>query len=240
MNAMPSLEEDHHVHSTFSVGMSTLKENIAHAERVGLRHLGCVDNVRTDTTYHPDLAAAVHALRPATAVRLSVGIEASILDTKGLLDCPTHGLDRIDLIYVADHEFPWSDGPHPAGEIKQWLRDGKVSSDTCIATLVEATIAAIRVNRSHPLVLAHLFSILPKVGLSESQVPTRFIDELAAVAARTGTVVEISEKWCCPSARTLRAVRLAGGTVVSSTDSHMAMTIGRYGYVRSVLQALAT
>ena len=96
-----------------------------------------------------------------------------------------------------------------------------------------------RRNRRHPLVLAHLFSILPKVGLSEDQVPDELLAELAAAAAATGTTVEISERWRCPSLRTLRAVRAAGAAIVCSTDSHLATRIGRYDYVRSTLQALA-
>jgi len=232
------LRDDHHVHSTFSDGRSTLEENIAQAEQLGLGHLGCVDHVRADTTYHPEYAAAVRALRPATAVSLSIGIEAKILDTDGHLDLPATGLELIDVIYAADHQFPWPGGPRSPREVKTDLDNG-ASPAQCIETLVLATVAAMRHNRSHPLVLAHVFSILPKVGLSEDQVPDDLLAELASVAAATGTRVEISERWRCPSLRTLRAVRAAGATIVCSTDSHLATAIGRYDYVRSTLQALA-
>jgi hypothetical protein len=48
-----------HVHSTFSDGRNTLEENVAQAERVGLRALRCVDHVRTDTKWVPTFTAAV-------------------------------------------------------------------------------------------------------------------------------------------------------------------------------------
>jgi putative hydrolase len=232
------LLQDHHVHSTFSDGRSTLEENIAEAERLGLGHLGCVDHVRADTTYHPDYAAAVRALRPKTAVSLSIGIEAKILDAEGTLDLPATGLEVIDVIYAADHQFPWQGGPRSPREVKADLDKG-ASVSHCIETLVMATVAAMRRPRSHRLVLAHLFSILPKVGLSEDQVPDSLIAELASAAAATGTVVEISERWRCPSQRALNAVRAAGAAIVCSTDSHLASAIGRYDYVRSTLQAVA-
>src|SRR3954468_11184108 len=102
------LREDHHVHSTFSDGRSTLEENIAQAERVGLAQLGCVDHVRAGTTYVPAYAAAIDALRSTTPVALTIGIEAKILDADGRLDLPAE-MSAIDVIYAADHQFPWHD-----------------------------------------------------------------------------------------------------------------------------------
>jgi putative hydrolase len=122
--------------------------------------------------------------------------------------------------------------------VKADLESG-ASPAQCIETLVVATLAAMRRNRTHPLVLAHMFSILPKVGLSEDQVPDSLLAELASAAADTGTIIEISERWRCPSLRTLRAVRAAGADIVCSTDSHVAMGIGRYDYVRTTLEGLA-
>ena len=234
-----ALLEDHHVHSTFSDGISSLEENIAEAERAGLHHLGCVDHVRVDATYVPDYVAAVRRLQSATTLVLSVGVEAKILDTFGRLDLPVDGLGDVDRVYAADHQFPWRDGPHSPRAVKAWIDAGEATAALCIETLVEATIAAMRGYRRHPLVLAHLFSILPKVDLSEEQVPSAFLARLAAVAADTGTIVEISERWRCPSPRTIRALRAAGVALVCSTDSHAAATIGRYEYVRSTLRELA-
>lgn len=227
------LREDHHVHSTFSDGKSTLEENIAHAERVGLRRLGCVDHVRVDTTYVPAYVKAIGALRSTTAVELSAGIEAKILDTDGRLDLPAAGLDGVDRVYIADHQFPWRGGPQSPRVVKGWLEGGETSPDACIAALVDATIAAMRGCRAHALVLAHLFSILPKVGLAEDRVSSAHLQALAAAAVETRTIVEISERWRCPSVRTLATMKAAGVALVCSTDSHMASAIGRYEYVRA-------
>lgn len=231
------LREDHHVHSTFSDGKSTVEENIAQCEQVGVTRLGCVDHVRVDTTYLPDYAAAIRALRPTTSVTLSIGIEAKILDAGGRLDMPSVGLDAVDIIYAADHQFPWRDGPRSPREVRADLAGGGSAAEH-IEVLVEASIAAMRRNRTHPLVLAHLFSILPKVGLDEEQVPEKLLAGLAEAAAETGAIVEISERWKCPSVRTLTALRRAGATIVCSTDSHVADGIGRYDYVRATLRAL--
>ena len=233
------LLEDHHVHSTFSDGTSSLEENIAAAERAGLVHLGCVDHVRADTQYVPSYAAAVNNLRDGTTVTLSIGIEAKMLDASGRLDLPADGLSDVERVYVADHVFPSREGPVSPRAIKEAIQRGDTHVTACIATLVAAITSALRENRSHPLVLAHPFSILPKMGLSEDQVPDHLLGMVADAAKETGTMVEISEKWRCPSLRTLRAMRAAGVMLVSGTDSHAAKTIGRYDYVRSMLQELA-
>ena len=171
IQAAALLLEDHHVHSVFSDGKTTIEENIAQAERCGLRRLGCVDHVRADTTYVPEYVAAIRRLRPTTAVALTAGIEAKILDLSGRLDVPVAGVDGIDFVYVADHQFPWNDGPRSPRDVKAALQAGHVTAAHCGTMLIESTIAAMRGYRRHPLVLAHLFSILPKLGLSEDDVP---------------------------------------------------------------------
>ena len=63
--------------------------------------------------------------------------------------------------------------------------------------------------------LAHLFSLLPKIGLDEAMVPEPLLAHLAKRIAHAGAMVEVNEKWSCPSARTVAAMaprrRVAGG-----------------------------
>ncbi|MES2172109.1 MAG: histidinol-phosphatase, partial [Actinomycetota bacterium] len=87
--------------------------------------------------------------------------------------------------------------------------------------------------------LAHCFSILPKVGLSESDLTDEHLAAWASAAARTGTIVEVNEKWACPSPRALEAARSAGVALVASTDSHVASDVGRYDVVAALLQAVS-
>src|ERR1700761_8073137 len=108
------LDEDFHVHSTFSDGASTLTENVRAARDRGLRTLCLVDHVRRDTTWLPEFTAAVGAFRDGQGLRVLAGVEAKILDTSGRLDLPPD-LDGIDLVLIADHQFPGDHGPvHPA------------------------------------------------------------------------------------------------------------------------------
>lgn len=232
MSAAALLLGDHHVHSTFSDdAVSTLAENVSAAHDAGLDVLRLVDHVRVSTTWVPEFVAAVGALTVPEGLTVVTGVEAKLLDTSGELDAPAlpTGIDRI---LIADHQFPTSDGPIGPGAVRERLADGWRTEDA-LDTLVEALIAAM--ERYPGNQLAHCFSILPKVGLSEAQLGGERLAAWASTAARTDTLVEVNEKWGCPTPESLRALRQAGAALVASTDSHVATDVGRYDRVRALL-----
>ncbi|CCG02073.1 histidinol-phosphatase [Blastococcus saxobsidens] len=101
--------------------------------------------------------------------------------------------------------------------------------------LVTATVRAMeRVGRGQ---LAHLFSLLPKIGLHESALCDDHLAAIANAAVRTGTAVEVNEKWRCPGPRAVLALAAAGVPLVGSTDSHECSTVGRYSWVSDAASA---
>lgn len=223
---------DHHVHSTFSDdAQSTLAENVSAARALGLRELRLVDHVRTSTTWVPEFLGAVAALdRLADAGPVAVlsGVEAKILDARGTLDLPPEiatGMLRVGRILIADHQYPGIDGPLSPGTVLERRAAGWAASDV-LDGLVHATILAMKsVDNAQ---LAHLFSLLPKIGLTEDDLDDDHLTTLASAAAATGTAVEVNEKWGCPGPRALRVMREVGVRLVASTDSHQCGDVGRY------------
>jgi len=227
---------DMHVHSTFSDGRDRIEDNIAECEELGLTALGCVDHVRVDTDWVPDYVAAVGRLRSETAVQLRCGIEAKLLDTTGALDLPPE-IDGVDAIYVADHQVPLAEGPTHPREVRERIAAGDLSAEAVIDAILTATARSL--DRPQHVVIAHFGSILPKIGLSEADLPASGLERLAAEAARTGQEIEISERWRCPSAATLRPFVRQGVSIALSTDSHKRETIGRYTHCLTVRSELA-
>lgn len=233
---MSILAGDHHVHSTFSDdAVSTLAENIAAAAAAGLTTLRLIDHVRDTTTWVPQFLAAVAAEPVPEGLTVLTGVETKIMDTIGRLDLPpglAAGLDGLDVIVIADHQFPGPDGPWSPTVTIERLADG-LTTEAALDQLVDAYVNAMESVGAGQL--AHPFSILPKVGLSEDDLGEAQLVRWAEAVARTGTLVEANEKWSCPGVRVLRAVVAAGGTIVAATDSHDARDVGSYTAVRALV-----
>lgn len=234
------LRGDYHVHSTFSDdAVSTLAENIAAASTAGLRELRLVDHVRTSTTWVPEFIAAVAAERVPDGLTVHTGVEAKILDATGTLDIPVGlpvGQGGVDAVLIADHQFPGTDGPWSPQTTIEAL-DAGLATEDALDLLVGALIGAMEnvSNLGAGAQLAHCFSILPKIGLDERDLTDEQLAAWASATARTGTLVEVNEKWACPSKRSLAAARAAGVILVASTDSHIASDVGRYSHVSELL-----
>ena len=227
-----ALRGDHHVHSTFSDdAVSTLAENVAAAAAIGLTTLRLVDHVRQSTTWVPEYLSAVRALEVPEGLTVLTGVEAKILTAAGDLDIPTlpAGIDRI---LIADHQFPGIDGPLGPTAVRERIADGWGTEDV-LDQFVAALISSMQRHPGNQL--AHCFSILPKIGLAESDLGAERVGAWARAAAETGTLVEVNEKWGCPEAPTLAALRFAGAEIVASTDSHVASDVGRYHRVTALL-----
>lgn len=223
---------DHHVHSTWSDdALSSTLENLAAARDAGLASVRMVDHVRTSTTYVPEFLAEVAALPRVEGLEVLTGVEAKILDASGRLDVPADlvvGTGGVDRVLIADHQFPGPDGPWSPRRTLEEIGRGLAAQDA-LGMLVDATVRAM--ERAGRAQLAHVFSLLPKIGLHESDLTDEHVDAVAQAAVRTGTTVEVNEKWRCPGPRVVLAFAAAGVTLVGSTDSHEASTVGRYSWV---------
>jgi putative hydrolase len=237
-----ALDEDFHVHSAFSDdATSTVADNVRAAAARGLRTVCLADHVRRDTTWVPEMAAAVQACRGPTGVRDGVrvlaGVEAKILDRAGHLDLPGC-LDGIDLVLIADHQFPGEDGPVHPDRVRAAIDARELTAADAVEQLCEATGHALGATDRGKL-LAHLFSLLPKMGLDEVMVPAPLLARLAGQVAASGALVEINEKWSCPSARTVAALVRAGVRVVAGSDAHHCRDVGVYRSVTLTAGQLA-
>jgi putative hydrolase len=231
----PVLTQDMHVHSTFSDGANTIEENVAEAERIGLTELACVEQVRGDTEWLPAYVAAVRESRKQTPIVLRCAVEAKILDIYGCLDLPAE-LDGIDAVYAASHQAPSPDGPMNPRSTRERIEAGELDAQMVLRWIVGGTVAAVR-HHEH-LVIAHLFSVLPKLGLEEGDVSPDLVDSLAIAAAESNAQIVVDEHWKCPEARTLRPFLRHGVPLLLGSGSHDSETIGRYDHCASVMHEL--
>ncbi|WP_029289727.1 PHP domain-containing protein [Cellulomonas sp. HZM] len=234
-----ALDEDHHVHSTFSDDAHGAPiENLQAAHRARLSAVRMVDHVRTSTTYVPDFLSVVRGLAPVPGLTVLTGVEAKILDADGHVDAPAdvlagvgtpHGVDRV---LIADHQFPGTDGPWSPRATRERLDAGLAAVDAVEMLVLATTRAMHRVGRAQ---VAHPFSLLPKIGIDEDDVTDELLDAFAAAAVETGTPVEVNEKWRCPGPRARERWAAAGVRLVASSDAHVPRDVGAYTWLRSVV-----
>lgn len=230
------IREDFHVHSTFSDGRNTVEQNVAMATVRGLQTLGCVDHVRHDSPWLAAFVAHVRAVDRRSRVKLYCGVEAKILDENGRLDLPDD-IEGIDYVVVADHQVTIGKDHLQPRRVREMLAAGELSRQRVVEGVVNGFIGA--VERTERPFMAHMFSILPKVGISEDEVSDAALDALATACRKNAAIVEISERWRCPSIRTLRAMLDHEVKLVCSTDAHHAKSIGLYDHVRRTLAQLS-
>jgi putative hydrolase len=233
--AEPVLTQDMHVYSTFSDGENTVEENVAEAERIGLTELVFADHVRADSRWVPAYVAAVRKSREQTPIVLHCAVEAKILDIYGRLDLPGK-LQGVDAVYAAGHQAPSPDGPLNPRSTRERIEAGEFDPQMVLRWIVNGTAAAVR--RQEHVVIAHLFSVLPKLGLSEGDVSPELVDSLAIAAAESDARIVVDERFRCPTAQTLRPFLLHGVPLLLSSGSQCSKTIGRYDYCADVLREL--
>jgi putative hydrolase len=224
---------DYHVHSTFSDdAVSTIAENVRAASSRGLTELRLIDHVRESTPWVPAFVAAVAAETVPEGLAIFTGVETKIMDATGRLDLPAD-LTGIDAVVIADHQFPGPSEPWSPTQTRARLDDG-LAVDDALDLLIEGYIAAMTGRPGSQL--AHSFSILPKVGLDESDLSDEQLRAWVGAAASTNTLVEVNEKWGCPSPRVLRALASADVRIVASTDSHISTDVGVYDRAAVLLE----
>jgi len=225
--------EDLHVHSTFSDGRDSVAANLDAAEAQGLERLGCVDHVRRDTSWVPAFVHHVRSAARSRSLQVVVGVEAKILTVDGHLDVPEL-LAGVDRVYVADHQLPTATGPMAPRQVRHLLRQGLVHPDALLHDLCVATARALALAPAPPVV-AHLFSLLPKLRLSADQVADDDLDRIVEAAVATGAWLELDERWRCPGPAVAARFADAGVPIVLSSDAHTCDAIGRYTWAPGAL-----
>jgi putative hydrolase len=230
------VSSDLHTHSEITDGADRPETMADAAAHRGLHTWGLSDHVRADTPWLDDYAQTVRALKREN-LDIRCGVETKILNQRGDLDLPSR-LPHLDYILIADHQFPGPDGPVHPRIVAAQITDGHLSAEDAVTGLITATCAAL-IRSPRPPIVAHLFSLLPKIGVSEDAIGDQLIDTLAEACRAVDASVEINEKWCCPSVRIATELAGRGVALRAGSDAHTSTDVGRFSYVYDVIDALA-
>ncbi len=230
--------QDFHTHTTFSDGSDTPEAMIQAAVAAGITTLGICDHVRSSTDWVPQYVETIRRLRADAPIDVRCGVEAKMLDTHGNLDLPEN-LFGVEYVAIADHRVPTPYGPALPEQIRRRMDAGALGEIDVFELIVEATAAAAAASPAQPII-AHLFSILPKLGMREDDIPLSLVNVLVRRLRRAHAWVEINEKWKCPGRDIADRLARGGVQLVAGSDSHAAADLGWLAYVDSTGDDLIT
>jgi putative hydrolase len=229
------LTVDAHVHTGFAAGRDSVGVVVSAADRAGLTALTFADQVTPETTWLPAYADAVRRAQLRTEMTLRVAAEVEVVQPDGWLAWPAADLGQLEAVSVSVSRLPLASGLLGAREVRAMLATGELAAEQVAEGLITATVHGIeRASRYAPTQLARPLSLFAQVGLDDAVISPDMVDVLAAACRETGTIVEVSEAWRCPSARIVALLRAARVTLVPASDARYAAEVGHWQYLRRV------
>ena len=229
-----NLHQDWHVHSSeFSLdAYSTIAENIRAAGERGITTLGLADHARSDSTWIPVRNKMIASQMVRDDIEIFLGIEVKILRLDGALDIP-QDISGIDFILIADHQYPSVVGPLEPTVVRDMIQSGHLTGRDALDCILQALINSVlkAPQTSQGSILAHPFSLLPKIGLSEAMISASQLEALGRALILRDAALEVNEKWRCPSDSVILALRNLGVRIVAGSDSHKSDDVGVYSRI---------
>ena len=101
---------DYHTHTTYTHGRSTIEENVAQAENLGLKEIAITEHCYKAhyCIKRGDLGKMrqdIDAIKDKYKVKILLGIEANLISRDGDVDITDEELEGLDLVVLGFHKF---------------------------------------------------------------------------------------------------------------------------------------
>jgi putative hydrolase len=237
MDDLIRFDEDWHVSSTFSGGRATVAENVHAAEALGLRSLCVVDKVHRTSIWVRDLVDACDAANRNAALEVRSGVEVEVLDTSGTLGMPPNTA-HVDYLFITADRLPTPTGPVYPEVAREQIEAGELFAARAVEWLVRAYANAMR--RDDAVVLAHPFSILPRLGIDPNAIHPAYVRWLAGVMLENEACSEVNESWHAPSPLVVDCFLTAGVTILAASGSCSPQDLGRFKWCPGLTRSLSS
>lgn len=101
---------DFHTHTTYTHGKSTIEENVAQAENLGLQAIAITEHAY-NSHYHikpgdmEKMRNDIDSIKDKYNVKILLGIETNLISRNGDIDVPDEELKNLDLVILGFHKF---------------------------------------------------------------------------------------------------------------------------------------
>jgi putative hydrolase len=101
---------DYHTHTTYTHGLSTIEENVAQAENLGLKQIAITEhcfksyyNIKKGDLQK--IKQDIDDIKSKYKVKILWGIEANLISRSGDVDITDEELEKLDLVILGFHKF---------------------------------------------------------------------------------------------------------------------------------------
>lgn len=101
---------DYHTHTTYTHGVSSIEENVAQAENLGLKEIAITDHSYLGHNHISagdlqKMRADIDAIKDKYSVKILLGIEANLMSREGDIDIADEELKDLDLVVLGFHRL---------------------------------------------------------------------------------------------------------------------------------------
>ena len=224
---------DYHTHTVFSHGKGTIEENVLAAIELGLKEIAITDHGFAHVTYHvrrydwPYIKAEAARMRKKyPMIRIYLGLETNLLDTKGRIDLKDEDIEELDIVICGYHKYVRS------GSLKEFWRFkapnfiGDLTGKSSVKTMVRNTDAYLKMLENYDIdIISH-----PNYGIDTDVV------EIAKAAKAFGTYMELNGKRVSMTIEELQKVAATGANFIVDSDAHSPSRVGEISVPLSFIE----
>lgn len=210
---------DFHTHTTYTHGTSTIEENVAQAENLGLKYLAITEHSYKGYNHIKKgdlekMRADIDCIKDKYNVKILLGIEANLISLDGDIDIDDKELAGLDVVVLGFHKFT------KVG-FKNFFKFSlpnllhKKPSKKRVKKNTQAYLNAIEKHKIN--ILAHL------------QYANCFVDceKIAKVCAKKGIYIELNGKRINFSKEDMEKMVATGVKFIINSDAHDKYSIGK-------------
>ena len=210
---------DYHTHTAYTHGTSTVEENVAQAEILGLKEIAITEHsykgynhiVKGDLD---KIRADINSIKDKYKPRILLGIEANLISTEGDIDISDEELEGLDLVVLGFHKFS------KVG-FKQFFK-------FVLPNLLRKRPTQKQIERNTNAYIKamdkHRVSILAHLGYAGCAVD---VVRLAKEAAKRNIYIELNGKRINFTKENLDAMLETNVMFVINSDAHSKLAVGK-------------
>lgn len=217
--------EDVHVHTEHCDDASyPVFAVLRDAVRRNLRWVNVTRHVREDTPlddverFVDEVVRTAQTYKTQSDIVVTTSVETKMVNTAGDVDLPPGANELVDFLLVADHQMPMKAGAVSPSSVKGFCDKGEMSTDFVVEELFAAYSSVM--ERYPGNILAHPFSVLPKMGIEIFMVNPLLWKAWAKKAVEAGCAVDVNSKWLSPPREAFPHLIGAGVPLLSGSDVH--------------------